>query len=73
MEIQAFLYNTRAKWQTAEELYESCSQELRSKRFSISVFIFLQSIIQDQAAGVPSTGMSAGDLKEKLDCLKEIH
>ena len=73
MEIQAFLYNTRAKWQTAEELYESCSQELRSKRFSILVFIFVQSIIQDEAAGVPSTGMSAGDLKEKLDCLKELH
>ena len=30
------------------------------------------SIIQDQAAQVTFTGMSACDLKEKLDCLKEI-
>ena len=29
-------------------------------------------IIQDQAAEVTSTGMSAHDLKEKLDSLKEI-
>ena len=30
------------------------------------------SIIQDQAAQVAFTGMSACDLKEKLDCLTEI-
>ena len=29
-------------------------------------------IIQDQAAQVTFTGMSACDLKQKLDCLKEI-
>ena len=33
---------------------------------SIVVISPLQSIIQDQAAGVPSTGRSASDLKEKL-------
>ena len=38
---------------------------------SIVVISPLQSIIQDQAAEVPSTGMSASDLKEKLDCLTE--
>lgn len=36
---------------------------------SIVVISPLQSIIQDQAAEVPSRGMSASDLKEKLDCL----
>lgn len=36
---------------------------------SIVVISPLQSIIQDQAGEVPSTGMSASDLKEKLDCL----
>ena len=51
---------------------KNCMNRAR-KSFSISVFIFVQSIIQDQAAGVPSTGMSATDLKEKLDCLKELH
>ena len=40
-------------------------------RESVSIVVIspLQSIIQDQAAEVPSTGMSASDLKEKLDCL----
>ena len=33
---------------------------------SIVVISPLQSIVQDQAAGVPSTGMSASDFKEKL-------
>ena len=51
---------------------KNCMNRAR-KSFSISVFIFVQSIIQDQATGVHSTGMSAGDLKEKLDCLKELH
>ena len=33
---------------------------------SIVVISPLQSIVQDQAAGIPSTGMSASDFKEKL-------
>ena len=39
---------------------------------ALSLFPLLQRIIYDQAHEVPSTGMSACDLKEKLYCLKEI-
>ena len=39
---------------------------------SFVIISLLQYMIQDQAAKVTSTGMSACDLKEKLDCLKEI-
>ena len=56
------------------QLFVSGCEDLNhlNKHYRIGIFPLHSIIIQDQATEVTSTGMSARDLKEKLDGLKEI-